>query len=75
MEHPYSITADAIDPSIKYFNAASDPLIEPLLKATKTYNDNDCNSIDIYKTIKSLAEIITNIPNIENNNRTGYSKK
>ena len=75
MEHPYSITADAIDPSIKYFNAASDPLIEPLLKATKTYNDNDCSSIDIYKTIKSLAEIITNIPNIENKNRTGYSKK
>ena len=56
------------DPRMKYFNAASDPLIEPLLKATKTYNDNDCSSIDIYKTIKSLAETITNIPNIENNN-------
>ena len=34
--------AEAIEPNIKYFNAASELFSESLFKATSTYSDSDC---------------------------------
>ena len=75
MEIPYKIMADAIDPNIKYFKAASELLSESLFKATKTYRDNDWSSIDKYNKSKSFEEVISSMPKTENKSKIGYSNK
>ena len=75
IEIPYKIIAEAIEPNMKYFNAASELFRESLFKATNTYSDKDCSSIDTYNNNKSFAETISNIPKIANNNKIGYSNK
>ena len=50
IEIPYKIIAEAIEPNIKYFNAASELLSESLFKATNTYSESDWSSIDMNRT-------------------------
>ena len=58
IETPYKIIAEAIEPKIKYLSAASELLRESLFKATNTYKDKDCNSMETYKSNKFLLPIV-----------------
>ena len=63
---PYSSAPEAIEPSTKYFMAASAAMPESRLNATSAYSDSASSSTPRYSVTRLLADISTMMPSSAN---------